>query len=265
MISDVVVEVDPESGEVVGEWNLADIYDPFERPGEELCADGSPFAPPNLFYPEDEGRRDWTHGNSVVLDEERNALVVSLRHLNAVLAIRYQDDDNGPAGELIWEIGPDGTLPLDGEPSYHQHAAEVLDDREVLVYDNGNSRPGAAVGVEGGDPPYSRAVIYEVDDSSPDPADWSARQVWDHVLEGDNGGDVFTAFLGDVDELENGNVLATHGAIADERGNLNARVIEVIRGGDDDGDVVFDLRVGDESAGWTVYRSERIASLTPGA
>lgn len=96
VISDVVAEVDPDTGEVVGEWPLADIYDPFDRPGEELCGPGTEFAPPNYFYP-DEDRRDWTHGNSVMLDEERNALVVSLCRLNAVLAIRYEDDDDGRA------------------------------------------------------------------------------------------------------------------------------------------------------------------------
>lgn len=261
VISDVVAEVAPDSGEIVGEWPLADIYDPFERPGEELCNMGAPFAPPNFFYPV-EDRRDWTHGNSVVLDEDRNALIVSLRHLSAVVAIRYQDDDDGPAGELIWELGPDGTLPLEGEPSYYQHAAEVLDGGEILVYDNGNSRPGAAVGGEG-DPPYSRAVIYEVDDASDDEGEWSARQVWEHRLDHEEGLPVFTAFLGDVDELDNGNVLVTHGAIADDRGVLSARIVEVTRDGDTDDEVVFDLRVGDGTEGWTVYRSERIASLVP--
>lgn len=262
VISDIVVEVEPDSGEIAGEWPLADVYDPFDRPGEELCVDGPEFAPPNYFYPV-EAPRDWTHGNSVVLDEERNALIVSLRHLDAVLALRYQDDADGPAGELLWELGPDGTLPLDGEPTYYQHAAEVLDDGSILVYDNGNSRPGASVG-GGGDPPYSRAVIYEVDDSGADRAEWTARQEWEHVLVDEGGRPVFTAFLGDVDALDTGSILITHGAIADERGNFNARVVEVSRGGETDGDVVFDLRVGDETTGWTVYRSERIASLTPG-
>jgi hypothetical protein len=66
---------------------------------------------------------------------------------------------------------------------------------------------------------------------------------------------------GSVSAQENpDNVLS----VTDERGNLNARVIEVVRDGDDDGEVVFDLRVGDDSFGWTVYRSERMASLTPG-
>ncbi len=267
VISDVVVEVEPESGEVVGEWPISDVLDPFARPGAELCVEGSAFAPPNFFYPV-EGVRDWTHGNSVVLDEDRNALIVSLRHLSAVLALRYQDDADGPAGELLWELGADGTLPLDGEPTSFQHAAEVLADGSILVYDNGNQHEGATAGEEGDAPPYSRAVIYEVDDSSDDPSEWSARQVWEHRLDDDDGNPVFTGFLGDVDMLDDGNVLITHGAIADAEGRLTARVVEVARedGATEGGDVVFDLRVGTPDDGWTVYRSQRIASaLPPGA
>jgi hypothetical protein len=259
IIADVVVEVVPDTGEVIGEWPLLDVFDPFVRPGAELCEIGSPFAPPNASYLHVEGARDWTHANSVVLDEERNALIVSLRHLSAVVAIRYTDDEDGPAGELLWELGPDGTLPLDGEPSTYQHAAEVLDDGGLLVYDNGNARPSAPLD-GGGGTPYSRAVIYEVDDRSEDPSDWSARQVWEHVLENDDGRPVFTAFLGDVDALPGGNILVTHGAIADDAGGLTARVVEVERS---TGDVVFDLRVGDAEHPWTVYRSQRFETLTP--
>ncbi len=263
IIADTVVEVVPETGEIVGEWPIGDIFDPFTRTGSELCMVGPAFAPPNFFYPFDE--RDWTHGNSVVLDEERNALIVSLRHFSSVLAIRYQDDADGPAGELLWELGPDGDLSLDGLAPSYQHAAEVLDDGNILIYDNGNKHPGASLGVEGDQPPFSRAVIYEVDDSSDDPSEWSATQVWEHRVEGEGGRPVFTAFLGDADQLPNRNVLVTHGAIMDAQGSLTGRVIEVAREGDTDGgDIVFDLRVGDPNDGWTVYRSQRIPSAVPG-
>jgi hypothetical protein len=176
-----------------------------------------------------------------------------------VVAIRYADDETGRAGELLWELGPDGTLPLDGEPSTYQHAAEVLGDGSVLVYDNGNARASAPV-AGGGGPPYSRAVLYEVDDRASDRAGWSARQVWEHVLRDADDRGVFTAFLGDVDALPNGKVLVTHGPIADGRGGFTARVIEVDRERDE---VVFDLRVGDAEHAWAVYRSQRFTSLVP--
>lgn len=262
VIADVVVEVDPRTGAIVQEWPIADIYDPFDRPGNSLCQPGEPFAPPNYFYTgQADDARDWTHGNSVVLDETRNALIVSLRHQDAVIAIRYHDDASGPAGELIWELGDNGDLALVGEPTSFQHAAEVLDEQEILVYDNGNNPPDAP---DDAPAPVSRAVVYRVDDSAQDPSEWRAEQVWEHVLPDDDGQPTFTSFLGDVDELENGNVLVTHGAIADDEERLSARVVEVVRGGADDGEVVYDLRVGEGDDQWTVYRSQRVASLTSG-
>lgn len=260
-ISDIVVEADPDTGEVVHSWSLSDVYDPFEKPGDEMCREGQTLAPPNFFYPDAESARDWTHGNSAVLDEERNALIVSLRNVSTVVALRYEDDASGSAGEIIWELGPDDGLPLDGEPTSYQHAAEVLDNGDILIYDNGNNPPDAA---EDAPAPVSRAVIYRVDDSSEDPSEWRAEQVWEHVLDDDDGEPIFTEFLGDVDELDNGNVLVTHGAVRDDEQRLTGRVIEVIRGGADDGEVVYDLRVGSGDEQWTVYRSQRVASLTSG-
>jgi hypothetical protein len=252
IIADVIVEVEQATGEILGEWRLLDVFDPFERPGSELCIQGAPFAPPNIFY--NGGGvdvRDWTHGNSVVLDEARNALIVSLRHFSSVVAIRYADDDEGPAGELLWELGLDGTVPIEGEPPSYQHAAEVLEDGSILVYDNGNQRTAGAQ--------RSRGVIYELDGSGTDPGSLAARQVWEHVL-ADGDSEVFTAFLGDADALPDGRVLLTYGAIGDIGTGFTARIVEVDRA---DGEEVYDLTVGDAESSWTVYRSQRIAGLVP--
>jgi arylsulfate sulfotransferase len=258
-VGDVVVELTPD-GEVVQEWPISAVYDPAVRPGASACGEANPVAPPNWFYPHVDDTRDWTHGNAVVLDEEANALLVSLRHLDAVVALRYQDDESGPAGALLWELGPDGTLTLegDGELSYHQHAVEPHDDGTLLLYDNGNFRPGTESA--GGDQPdYSRAVEYEIDVES-----GTARQVWEHQDVGPDGNPVYAYFLSDADQLENGNVLITHGGIEHpETGGLYARLVEVVPEGDSGGDVVFDVTVGDGSGGgWTVYRADRLPTLS---
>lgn len=249
LIGDVVVELDPD-GEVVQEWRLSDVYDPVERPGAELCLPQLPIAPPMWFYPEADDVRDWTHANAVALDEERNELLVSLRHLDAVVAIRYQDDDDGPAGELLWELGRDGTFELapGGEHLAHQHAVELVGDDQLLVYDNGNYK---------GPPPYSRAVLYRLDRAA-----GTAEQVYEHRDVTPEGTPMFTAFLGDVDLLDNGNVLLTHGGAAARPGDLTSlhgRLVEVDRATDE---VVWDLTVGDRQANaWAIYRSERHPSL----
>lgn len=264
IVGDIVVELSPD-GDVVQEWPLSSVYDPVDTPGSEMCIQGMPVAPPNWFYPERGLTRDWTHANAVELVDDQNLLLVSLRHLDQVIALRYHDDDDGPAGELLWSIGADGTLELDGEPPYHQHAMELQEDGTMLVYDNGNFRPGTVVG-GGSAPPFSRAVQYSFDVEA-----GTAAQIWEHRDTWADGRPVFTPFLGDVDREPNGNVLIAHGGGSAANGVLQAKVVEVVPGDASDGsadEVVFDLLVGSGEpgrvpgpAGWSVYRAERLASL----
>jgi hypothetical protein len=254
IISDTVVEVDPD-GNVVGRWPIYDILDPVTDPATQaMCRNMFAAAVPTWMYAPQSGV-DWSHGNAVTLDEERNALIVSLRHLNAVLAIRYAADDDGPAGELLWRLGPGGDLQLTaGDWQFHQHAPEVQDDGSLLVYDNGNTRPGTTddPATPAGEPVYSRAVLYDIDDE-----DGTVRQLWEHRGEID-GAPGYAFFLGDVDRLANGNVLINHGGLANRPDGISAQIIEVVPDGSSGGDVVWELRLSD---GRHVYRAERVPSL----
>jgi hypothetical protein len=91
-------------------------------------------------------------------------------------------------------------------------------DGSIVLYDNGNFRPGTVL-ADGDAAPYSRAVRIEVDDESDDPAEWSARQVWDHVLEDPKTGTpAFAPFVSDADALPNGNVSSRMvGSVASRR------------------------------------------------
>ncbi len=239
---DLLMEFTRE-GEVLHEWSLHDIVDPAEVPGRELCA--VDFA----------DYRDWAHGNGAVLDEANNRVLVTARHIDLLFAFRYEDDASGPSGELLWSIGPDGTLPLEGEPSYGLHAPELEADGTIMVFDNGNDRPDTAE-------PYSRAVRYAVDDSSPDPADWTARQVWEYRTDDlETGGPLYADFLGDADLQPNGNVLIDFGGIGQEEPPARGRIIEVIPQETSGGEIVFDLTIPDT---WTSYRAERLPALYAG-
>ena len=236
---DVVIEFTPE-GEVLHEWPLADVIDPEDVPGTALCRETG-------------DTRDWAHANGVILDEDRNAVIVTARHLDLTLAFRHEDDAAGPSGELLWSLGPDGTLPLtEGTFSYHLHAPELQGDGSLLIYDNGNGRPG---GVE-----FSRAVRYELDLEGP-PARWSARQVWEHLVDDEDGEPVYADFLGDADRQPGGNVLIDHGGIGRGEGPPRARIIEVVPEGASGGPIVFDVRLG---APWVSYRAERFPSFYVG-
>jgi len=254
VVADVVVEANADTGKIVQRWPLLKVFDPFERPGGELCHVGPPLAPPNFFYPGTKSLRDWTHANAISLDRADNELVVSSRHLSSIFALRYHADADGPAGELLWELGAHGTLRLDGEPTSYQHAAKLLPGDRILAYDNGNDHPDAPVS-GGGAHPYSRAVMYQLD-----PKAGTARQVWQYITRNADGTPVFTAFLGDADLLDNGDILVTNGTIVGADGGFTARIVEVDPRSND---IVDDLTVGDARHSWSVYRSERFATLTP--
>ncbi|MGA9277479.1 aryl-sulfate sulfotransferase [Ilumatobacter sp.] len=252
-VSDVAVEFEP-SGRVVRTWDLWDVIDIDEFPGRELCVDQGIFAGENT--------RDWTHANSVVYDPDRDAVIISSRHTDQIVAFDHLDEE-GPQSQLRWILGAGATMPLDGEPTYYQHAVEVNEDGSLIVYDNGNHRPGTSED-DPDNPPYSRAVIYEVDDSSDDPDDWSARQVWENIDLDDEGTPVYSSFISDADMLENGDVLVTHGGIGTNPSTpedpLHLLIREIVPTGESGGDVVWELK-SEPGAVYTAYRAERIPSF----
>ncbi len=260
LISDVVVEFEPETGNVVHEWHLDDYFHPQATPADSnICPFAPAFAVPVFLYTAMGDVKDWTHANAAVLDEGRNAILVSVRHLDALLAIRYADDADGKSGDLLWRLGPGGDFTLEGqgELQYHQHAVEVQDDGSLLLYDNGNDRPGT----DGTSPdvnqhPYSRAVRFALDEASKTVTqEWEMRSTID-------GRPLYAFFVGDADHLANGNILIDNGGITDPAGR-SALVTEVTPTGTESGTVVFTILV-DDGGGSFVYRARRLPSLYGG-
>ncbi len=256
LISDVIVEFEPDTGKVVHEWHLADYFHPQTNPADSnICPFAPAFAVPVFMYAAFGDVKDWTHANAVVYDPKRNALLVSVRHLNAVLAIKYEDDANGKSGDVLWRLGPGGdfTLAGPGELQYHQHAVEVQDDGSILLYDNGNDRPGTdANSPDVNQHPYSRAVLFSLDDSNKTVTQkWEMRSVID-------GRPLYAFFVGDADHQPNGNILIDNGGITDPAGE-SALITEVTPTGAEGGTVVLSLRV--DGGGSFVYRARRVPSL----
>ncbi len=130
---------------------------------------------------------DWTHGNSITIGPRGN-YVISLRHLNQILSI------DKTFTKVEWRLGgPDSDyeFPNPGDRFYHQHSAYELANGNILLFDNGNTRPKE----EGGE--YSRALELSLDDY-----DSRATKVWEYSHK-----KTFSASKGNVERLSNGNTL----------------------------------------------------------
>jgi len=176
--SDGLHEVTP-NGEVIWKWSAAD----------HLDLDVHVMCP--LSY-----RGDWTHMNSCEVLPDGNTLT-SFRNIDTICII------DKATGNIKWQWGP-------GEVS-HQHAPTLLDNGNILLFDNGAHRKdGSLIN-------YSRAV--EVDPAT-------NNIVWEY--KGDPPRSFYSSLISNCQRLPNGNTLICEG--------MKGRVFEVTT----DGEIVWE-------------------------
>ncbi len=154
----------------------------------------------------------WMHGNSIHIDLDSNILV-SNRRSSEVIKI---DRNNG---EVIWYFGgPNNEFSITNDPYNgfsRQHDVRRIENGNILLFDNGNDH----------DPPISRAVEYEIDESEK-----TANLVWDFSHP---QGYVGLA-MGSVQRLPNNNTLINWGRLL----NQGAVITEV----DYDKNIVLEIQ-----------------------
>jgi hypothetical protein len=267
VIGDIVVEF-ARDGSVVKQWKLMDMLDVY-RIGYDSHA---PIWNIWAYTEVKGGTKDWAHANSLFYDSSDDSIIVSLRHLDAVMKFSRQ------TGELVWILGthdgwkdrwkpyllnPQGEL----EWQYHQHAARMTARGNLLLFDNGNNRSWPPGEKQKAKESYSRVVEYAVDAKAK-----TVGQVWKYGGPADEL--FFSAFISEADLLpQTGNVLVTDGGrIRDKEGNQSddfqrghhwARIVEVTHTTPPEKvfEIVVDASDKENSIGWSVYRSERLASL----
>ena len=154
----------------------------------------------------------WMHGNSIDIDLDSNILI-SNRRSSEVMKI---DRNNG---DVIWYFGgPNNEFSITNDPYNgfsRQHDVRRIENGNILLFDNGNDH----------DPPISRAVEYEIDESEK-----TANLVWDFSHpEGYVG-----LAMGSVQRLPNNNTLINWGRLL----NQGAVITEV----DYDKNIVFEIQ-----------------------
>ena len=93
------------------------------------------------------------HANSLQV-APTGVILMSVRHLDTVIAISPQFD------RIAWRIGRFGSDFAFADPSdrfYHEHYVRMLENGNLLLFDNGDGRPAA----EGGQ--YNRALELALD------------------------------------------------------------------------------------------------------
>jgi len=215
-LGDVFFEYD-SSGNVIWEWHTNNHLEYLEY-NPDFCEG----IDPNVV--------DWTHANSVFYDENTHSVLVSLRNISRIINIDYE------TGNINWQIGQeefmdsvDYTIDFD---FFGQHAVEVLENGNILLYDNHSFEV----------PNISRCIEFEVDSSQT-----LFSQVWQYKLEEN----LFGQFAGDCDRLDNGNTLINTGA--------SGHIIEV----DEESNIVWDISFNYNNQLMRLIRSQRIPGLYP--
>jgi len=201
-VEDYIVEIDRETGEIVKEIDLTKIL---------------PVDSGNNLYTTD---YDWFHNNSVWYDEKTNSITLSGRHKDAVINIDYD------SLELNWIIGDKSNWNEDMQKYFFtptnnlewqwaQHAAMILPDGNVFIFDNGNNRSKTENGSIKAENNYSRGVIYKINTSS-----MTIEQIWEY---GKNEGSYFySPYISDVDYLgSNHYIIHSGGHVETDEGISN--------------------------------------------
>jgi hypothetical protein len=191
---------------------------------------------------------DWCHGNAITVNIEKNEVYANCRWVGLMKATYTNPTKTWliPAKYGSKGLGDFTYVPTTSQysdahdPEYHD------DDDTVMFYDNGGFS-----GMVGGDTSsyHSRAVEYKIDATAKTatldwefPGTFQVSDTWYTTK-------WYSPFWGDVDRLDNGNVLITGGQIGP---GSQSRVFEVTKA---DGKLVWEFRFPEN---FGVYRSDRI-------
>ncbi|MFD1363709.1 aryl-sulfate sulfotransferase [Lentibacillus salinarum] len=245
-IEDIMIEIDRETGDVVKQIDLKDLFP------KEAYED---------YEENDEGLKDWFHQNSVVYDEHDNSLIISGRNSDTVMKIDYEteeikwmlaypeDWDEDMQEHLIDGQGDDFKYPGG------QHDANILPDfdnnpdtLDLLLYDNNTV---VTRGDEDLSKEFSAATHYRINEKTKE-----AEIIWTYGEE--RGEDYFTNIIGSARyQQDTGNILIDFGHVD---GGNQSNIVEVTH--HDDAEVVFEAEITDFPKGAWVYRSVRYALYT---
>jgi hypothetical protein len=182
---------------------------------------------------------DWLHLNAVSWSPADGNLVLSIRHLDWVIKIDYE---NGAGdGHIIWRLGQGGDFTVnstDPNPWFsHQHNAHYIDDNTLILFDNGNTRRASDPTAD------SRGQVWKLDEQT---------MTATLLVNVDLGN--YSDRVGSAQVLSNGNYVFTSGAQGTP-GHFIGQSIEVLPNG---------TKTYVQQVGTALYRSFRVQTLYEG-
>lgn len=205
-VEDVIVEIDRSSGQIVKTWDLKNILSKHDGKSENWTD------------------FDWFHNNSVWYDKNKNVIILSGRHQDAVIAIDYD------SGELQWIIGDPTNwseeyqkyffTPLKGQKEFEwqwsQHAAEVTPEGYIFLLDNGNNKSKIKEEYVPAEESYTRGVMYDINTEN-----MTIEQVWQYGKE--RGHEFYSPYISDVDYIDKDHYIVHSGGIVYVDGKISNR------------------------------------------
>ena len=199
---------------------------------------------------------DWTHTNAILYSKDDGNLIVSIRHQNWVIKVKYADGTGD--GSILWRLGEGGDLTLKGgtDPTdwiYAQHnptffSAATAGVLSLGIMDNGDDRQfpaGVTCGTPGApDCLYTTIPVYQIDEGAK-----TATLTFHQILPSN----LYSFFGGSTEQLANGNV---HYALCGL--GVNSAIYEVTQ--QSNPQTVWSMQV----TGTNMYRASRLPSLYPG-
>ncbi len=228
-VEDYVVLLDRKTGKIIKRFDLKNILPTDEGKSENW-----------IEY-------DWFHNNSVWYDKNTNSILLSGRHQDIVVNIDFK------TGKLNWILGDSEGFSEkyqkyflkkgpNTEWQYSQHAAMILPNGDVFLFDNGNNKSKNKENYVSAENSYSRGVIYHIDKEN-----MTATQVFEYGKK--RGSSFYSPYISDVDYLGENHYIIHSGGISYKNGviqnqpagiagadELKSDTVELL-----DGEVIFEL------------------------
>ena len=199
-VEDYIVEIDRKNGNIVNTIDLTTIL------------------------PQEEGKSansteyDWFHNNSIWYDENTNQILLSGRHQDIVVSLDYTtkkinyiigDPTNWSSEYQKYFLTPTNNL----EWQYASHAAKILPNGDISLFDNGVNRSKEEKNYLKAENNYSRGVIYRVDKEN-----MTITQIYQYGKE--RGSSYYSPYISDMDYLNDGHYLIHSGGISYKNGQI---------------------------------------------